>query len=634
MSDSDPVVPTPYNARVALNYAERGFGVFPCWERTTPQHKAKSPCTSRGFKDATLDPHHIRRLWAQHPEALPGLDLGSAGVFAIDGDRHEGGEDGVTAFEQLAEAHGYDLSVHPTVMTPGNGKHWYFRAPAGSVPSNGTGNLPSGVDVRWAGYTIAPWSRLPNGRFYARDETTPALTLDLPEASEWLMRTLGEAKTKALDNQTPLCELDTPPAIATAIEILRADQGAVDGAGGNNHTYALACRVRDRGISEAECLNLMLEYWNDRCSGPWEPDDLAKIVASAYRHARSAPGSASPLVVFGEISLPADFHNLPSKSGTITADVLARKQFAPVRFVVPAILPEGLALLAGKPKFGKSFLALQVAIAVASGSDAFGSLPVDAGDVLYCALEDSERRLSDRLKQMCPGNDAVPSRLHFKTGIKRLGMGCERELRNWLGEHPDAKLIILDTWVRIKPESAGRSSAYDEDARGITPLHDIAKSHPGLCILVIHHTRKMDADDPFDTISGTFGLTGVADTLVVLTRQGRLVKLCGQGRDIEGYEKALSRVSLTGGWSIEGDAREVAKTGERQAILDALAEADGLPMTAREVADAIEHKYDAVRRTLNRMAVRGEIARGTKRGTFTLLEALEVVPTVPTVSTT
>jgi hypothetical protein len=297
--------------------------------------------------------------------------------------------------------------------------------------------------------------------------------------------------------------------------------------------------------------------------------------------------------------------------GALGADVLAGMKFEPLRFVVPGIMPEGLALLAGKPKFGKSFLAMDLAIAVASGGSALGSIRCEAGDVLYCALEDSQRRLHDRLHKMLPYGGIMPSRLFLETNAPRIGDGLVDQLETWLDAHPAARLIILDTWRCIKPESRGNASAYDDDASGLNPLQRLASTRPGLAVLVIHHTRKMEADDPFDTISGTHGLTGVADTLMVLARHGEVAKLSAQGRDLDSYEKAMSRDRMTGGWTMTGDASLIGRTSERQRIIDTLRDAPE-PMSAQEVADLIEEPYANTRRTLARMAKNQEIGKGAR----------------------
>lgn len=297
--------------------------------------------------------------------------------------------------------------------------------------------------------------------------------------------------------------------------------------------------------------------------------------------------------------------------GTIRADILADMEFEPIKWAIPRLVPEGLTILAGKPKLGKSFLSLQMCEAVGSGDGKpFGVDEVEVGDVLYCALEDSRRRLHSRLHKMHPWGGNVSDRIHFATEWPRIGDGCIEALDDWCDEHPDARLIILDTWRAIKPLATARAgSAYDEDASGAAPLLEFTKRRPGLAVVVVHHVRKMDADDVFDTISGTHGLTGIFDTLMVLARHGEGVKLAAQGRDLEGYEKALDRDKLTGGWMVKGDAREIAKTTERQEIIEVLTDAEGEPVTLAAIASAIGKKKDNANHLLKRLVAEGLVEK-------------------------
>lgn len=295
--------------------------------------------------------------------------------------------------------------------------------------------------------------------------------------------------------------------------------------------------------------------------------------------------------------------------GTLRADVLAATAFPPLQWSVPRLLPEGLTLFAGKPKFGKSYAVLDMALAVASGGKALGVVQCDPADVLYCAFEDSGRRLRDRLVKMHPYGATVPKRLMIETEAVRIGAGLVERLSGWLDAHPEGRQIWLDTWRTIKPEGTGRKSQYDEDAAAIAPLHRLALSRPGLAIGIVHHTRKMEADDPFDAISGTHGLTGVPDTIIVLARDGEGAKMEAQGRDLEPYAKALKRDQMTGGWKIVGDVREMAKTGERQAVLDVLMEADGQVLTAGMIAKGVGKKGDVVSHLLKGLFAEGLVLK-------------------------
>jgi hypothetical protein len=293
---------------------------------------------------------------------------------------------------------------------------------------------------------------------------------------------------------------------------------------------------------------------------------------------------------------------------TISAADIAAMSFAPVSFVVPGLLPEGLTVFAGKPKSGKSFAILDVSIAVSSGGLALGSVRCPKGDVLVLALEDGARRLQDRMRKFLPLG-GLPTGLHFATVAPRLDDGLIGALEKWLEQHPRTKLIVIDTYVHVKPATTGRNTLYDEDANGLRPLHLFAKSHPGLAVVVIHHTRKQEADDPFDTISGSHGLTGMADTLVVLARQGDVCSLIGQGRDMEAYEKAIERDRQTGGWRILGDSASRAATGERQAILTVLQNANGEPITAKAIADTVGKSSSNVSHLLKRLLAEGLVSR-------------------------
>lgn len=300
--------------------------------------------------------------------------------------------------------------------------------------------------------------------------------------------------------------------------------------------------------------------------------------------------------------------DLDDEWGTFSAADLERMTFPPLRYAVPGLLPEGLALLAGKPKFGKSFLCTELLIAVAMGWVAFGQLQCEAGDVLYLALEDSPRRLKQRMSAMIPGG-GFPPRLSIETNAPRLGAGLVQKLERWIARQPQPRLIAIDTLRCIRPPSNGKAGGYEDDAAVLAPLLELAKATPGLCILVVHHTRKAEADDAFDTISGTFGLTGVADTLMVFSKHGEGAKLEAQGRDLESLEKAFRRDPMTGGWVLTGDARDMAKTGERQAILDELAEAEGKPLSTSQIATALGKSQANASHLLKRLLGEGQVEK-------------------------
>mgnify|MGYP003631971626 CR=1 FL=1 len=282
---------------------------------------------------------------------------------------------------------------------------------------------------------------------------------------------------------------------------------------------------------------------------------------------------------------------------TINAVDLANKEFPPIRWTVPDILPEGLTVLAGKPKAGKSWLVLDWAVSVAHGGTAMGSVDVEGGDVLYLALEDNQRRLKGRMELM-QRYGTRPTRLAYATEAPRVNEGFVERMESWLDDYPETRLIIIDTLQRIRPQTSG-NNVYKEDYEAVQSLQDLAGSR-NISIVIVHHTRKSDADDIFDTISGSNGLAGSCDNLMVLAKQNEITKLCGRGRDMPDYEKAVTFDPATCTWTIIGDADVIASTSERQAVLDAILDADE-PISPKDIAAMSGHNYDCVRKLLPRL---------------------------------
>ena len=264
---------------------------------------------------------------------------------------------------------------------------------------------------------------------------------------------------------------------------------------------------------------------------------------------------------------------------TIDADTLLSTTLPPTRFIIDRLLPQGLHILAGAPKVGKSWLALWLCLQVAQGTSVWDFL-THRGTVLYLCLEDSLTRIQSRLFQI---TDDAPEALHFATIAAGIGEGLEEQLTNFLTQHPDTSLVVIDTLQRIRTGSDS-GNPYANDYRDIGTLKALADKHH-IAILLIHHLRKMNDDDPMNMISGTTGISGATDSNFVLKERrrgsGEATLYC-TGRDIEyrelplvfdksGYTWRLTislSAFLRGLGSFEGTATELsalleAKTGER-----------------------------------------------------------------------
>lgn len=285
--------------------------------------------------------------------------------------------------------------------------------------------------------------------------------------------------------------------------------------------------------------------------------------------------------------------------GLITDAALDILELPEPKWIVPGYLMEGLALLGGKPKMGKSWMALGLAYAVATGGKALNAIDVDRGDVLYLGLEDTRRRLQSRMRAIRQEYPATP-RLHFKTEWPRLNEGGLEMIRSWLQATPDARFVVLDTFAVVKARSTGRGTQYEEDYDSLSGLKALADEF-NICIFIVTHTRKSVADDVFDEIMGGVGLPGAADMSWVLKRERGQADgfLHVTGRDIEEREAALMFDKDTGQWSLLGDAEEYRRSKEQNDILKLLI--DSGPMTPKEIARELDKHDSTVRSLLAKM---------------------------------
>jgi hypothetical protein len=284
------------------------------------------------------------------------------------------------------------------------------------------------------------------------------------------------------------------------------------------------------------------------------------------------------------------FENVGSQSGMFTAADLQGMEFPPINWVVPGVLPEGLTILAGKPKLGKSWLALDMAL----------------------ALEDNQRRLQRRLNNIEPHLE-WPADLELNTRWPRLDQGGLKSIREWIKTRDGAKLAIVDTLAVVRPHGKATDATYTSDYSALRGLHQIA-STTGIAIVVVHHLRKADADDPFDAVSGSTGLTGAADTTLILTRregEGGCI-LYGRGRDLEEFETGLEFDANACRWQDLGDPVEAFASETKAAIFEAIRAGHNTPAKIRDFAD-LDHEL--VKKTLQRMARSGDLKKES-RGTY------------------
>lgn len=237
------------------------------------------------------------------------------------------------------------------------------------------------------------------------------------------------------------------------------------------------------------------------------------------------------------------------KLNTIDGAALMSQPLRPPDFVVDSLLSQGLHILAGSPKVGKSWLVLWLAVMVAKGEPVW-DMATRQGHTLYLCLEDSVLRIQNRLFEI---TEDAPESVHFCTECAPLGQGLEEQIETFSMEHPGTVLVIIDTLQMVRPI---HDATYANDYRDMSVLKRLA-DRLGLAILLIHHLRKEKAEDVFHRISGTTAISGAVDsnfTLVEKRRGSGRAKLTCIGRDIEYRELELER-NADNVWELLSDSR-------------------------------------------------------------------------------
>jgi len=565
----------------AIAQIEQGFAVFAL------RADAKVPVTEHGFKNATTRPDWIRRqleapaagnyglVWpATSPERVVVFDLDDGG--GADRPWRD-------RMLELVARHG-PLPATKITTTPSGGRHAFYRWPA-DVPIP-AGDELFGFTVRWPGrgYLVGPGSRIGDHEYVAGPVTDIA-----PLPSGWVAAAVAER----------------PTARSHA-----ADPGVIIVSGGftlpdlipSGRRYAA---VRDYVASRYNAGLGLAELW-----------ELVRTqVASRFEVAKT------------EAELRADFDRVtaklverlgaPARAGRpqprTTAEVeassidavdLLELDIPPLQWIVPDLLPEGTTVLAGPPKLGKSCLVYQIAVEVALGGELLGR-EIEQGDVLYLALEDGKRRGQTRLRAALGDRSMPRGRLEVRWSAAKLGEGLEQELLDWLDQHPDARLVAIDTLQRVRARGDARRNAYEVDVEDLARLQDIFKDR-AVSLLIVHHSKKDAGDDFLASVSGTYGITGSADTTLVIQRK-RLEtfgKLVVTGRDVAEVEEPVQFNGMT--WS--SAPRSLAEASFEQAEVYKVIEAEG-PIFPKAIADLIGSTRDAVQKLVEKLVAGGSVAR-------------------------
>lgn len=277
------------------------------------------------------------------------------------------------------------------------------------------------------------------------------------------------------------------------------------------------------------------------------------------------------------------------------------------KWLIQGLIPFGLTILVGPAKAGKSWFILQCVLAVSSGTKAFGCYESEQAKCLYLALEDNEQRLRSRILSLSSKGYKINHLSYFSTSWEKVEDNGLEILEKRLDDEPDIKVVIIDTLAKFRRAPKAQESLYYQDYDAVGLLKKLA-DRKGVAIILVHHTKKGKSDDYIERVSGSMGIAGAADTVLILDRQRNSEKsiINITGRDVE--ERSLAFEFNSGVWIYIGEATELLATETHEEILELL-RAEGRPLKQIEIAKLSGRRNGGLKKTLDRMVANGLIWR-------------------------
>ena len=505
------------NIDAALAYAKLGWPVFPC-------RADKRPYTINGVHDATTNAEKISAWWEQYPNANIGMDVGAAGMMALDFDP---GSDIAGILPTLP-----DTTLRQT--TPRGGLHLFYTLAPGQRVSASASKFAPHVDVRSSSsYVLLPPSRTKDGS-YAWEKSAGLDINGYPTAipsycTQEMADKCNAGREKHRDNDRWIIDADLPENIALAVAWLR-DQArlAVEGEGGDHCTFSTAAMMKSYGISQELAFDLLWDHWNPRCSPPWEADALGEKIENGYAYNASPPGNVTPAykdASFAELFKPVE---VPVEKGREVnakpyrfVDWHRQGEIRPPNWLIQNFLPDlGYAIMYGSFGTFKTFLALDISLAVACHGftdpvtpTRFGGA-IRGGAVLFAV---SEGR-SGIIKRTQAWSDAYFGGGEVKDFILAdpvpgvFNNDLDAFINGALQMRPEGyKLVVIDTIGRAMQ---GANENTQEDASRFTMIVERIQRELGAAVLALHHVAKHSGS----AVKGSTEFSATADTLIHINR--------------------------------------------------------------------------------------------------------------------
>lgn len=557
--------------RAALAYAARlQWPVFPLRPRD------KIPITKHGFLDATLDEKIIREWWKKWPNANIGVPTGIK-FWVLDIDPRHGGDDSRAALVLKHSA----LADTIRQMTGGGGSHYLYEMPDQQKLGCHEAVWP-GIDVKAeGGYIVVHPSIHPNGKKYEWDTLKKSILEEtINPANPWLITEILAA-TNHKGNGEPF---QLPP---------KLEKGARHPA-----LFKMATSMRAKNCGYDEILAALLTLNTTRCEPPYDRAHVEKLAQDICKRYAAGGGPAKqPAQPKGPKPIQCD-----------QAAAVYNANYPEPAPLVDEVLYPGLTILGGRPKVGKSWFSLQLAVALISGEKVAAYLEVKkACRCLYVSLEDRPRQIRSRLRRLTP-EEPYLARLDFVWELEALMAGGAAQLDRQLTDHPVDVVIVDSLLAAVKQAKREHVDVMQADYNIVAILRQIAEKH-SLALVLVAHTRKAGGDF-LDLIQGTSGTTAAADAVWVLQRtpEGEAA-LSVTGREVPTNVFGMKRAADSPAWTITGEGDEVTQSEARRDIMALLRE-EG-PMKPSKIAQQLRKNISGVHRLLNALCDAGLVVRSS-----------------------
>ena len=570
----------------ALNYAKMGLCVIPLKPR------GKRPYFDNWPEIATSDIDTVTRWWQQNPSANVGIATGKKSrLFVLDVDPKNGGDE---SFQSLTYKYGAPETWRD--ITGSGGFHLFFRYP--NFPVGNAAGIWPGIDIRGdGGQVVAPPSIHPDtGKRYEWDGLEEIKWNSLHDAPDWV-----------LDALQPHAKHAPGEALAIEEKIHKGVQHMT--------LVSLAGALRRMGLNEAEIFPALMQVNQTRCEQPGPEDNIRQIAHSMMRYAPADKDLWKTASTVWRERAKIEHQNERRKAAILEDPLNATTMSGRTVFNLPQNDPEmvientlyyGYTILAGRPKGGKSWLGLQIALAVANGAPLRGadSRGINPGRVEYLALEDSPRRTSLRMHRILQDKDSIMlDNIDFIYNSRPMDKGGMDSLDARLLERKPT-LVVIDTLRAFINGGPSGTDIVMQEYAAADKIHKLAEKHR-CAVLALHHTNKLGS------IAGTYGMIAGADAVWLFKRDA------GQddgtleitGRDVEEQVLGMrfSKDPFTFGWQVIGEGNDALFREDRAEIVNVM-RLEG-QQTVNQLAAKLHKPYGTLMKLIDRLLETGEITK-------------------------